>query len=202
MASISIQTSHHTCHICLRKTAYKMKRLICLLFTLIVIRTIQAQSETDSGLLSHTEFSQTKDLGGFILDMGTMLNIESLIVRPPMSLNLPLEGDWATSTNFSFRPFYQFKPSIRYMGPSSTYYSTLYPSIGNGPLNWQSTSFTLNNGIRINTYGEYDSDGYKRYNPSALPWEKNNFNAAFEIKSPNGKFGFKVEVHHGRNYPY
>ena len=186
----------------LMKTMNRMKRLTCLLFTLIVILTTQAQSETGSGLPPHTASSQTKDFGGFILDMGTMLNMESLTVQPPMLLNLPLGSDWDISTNFSFRPFYQFKPSIRYMGPSSTYYSALYPSIGNGVLNWQSASFTLNNGIRINTYGEYDSDGYKRYNPSALPWEKNNFNAAFEIKSPNGKFGFKVEVHHGRNYPY
>ena len=56
--------------------------------------------------------------------------------------------------------------------------------------------------MRINTYGEYNADGYKVYNPAAMPWEKNNFNAAFEIKSANGNFGIKVEMHGGRNNPY
>lgn len=35
---------------------------------------------------------------------------------------------------------------------------------------------------------------------SALPWQKNNFNAGFEMKSSNGSFGIKVEVHGGRGY--
>ena len=49
---------------------------------------------------------------------------------------------------------------------------------------------------------EYDADGNKVYNPSALPWQRNNFNAAFEMRSANGNFGIKVEVHGGRNNPY
>jgi hypothetical protein len=33
-----------------------------------------------------------------------------------------------------------------------------------------------------------------------MPWQRNNFNAAFEMKSANGKFGIKVEVNAGRGY--
>ena len=45
--------------------------------------------------------------------------------------------------------------------------------------------------MRIHTYGEYDKDGWKVPNPSALPWEKNNFKGAFELKSANGSFGIR-----------
>jgi hypothetical protein len=56
--------------------------------------------------------------------------------------------------------------------------------------------------MRINLYGEYNADGHKVYNPSAFPWERNQLHSAFEMKSANGSFGIKVEVHGGRNYPY
>ena len=36
---------------------------------------------------------------------------------------------------------------------------------------------------------------------SALPWEKNTFKGAFELKSANGAFGIRIEVQQGRN-PY
>ena len=62
--------------------------------------------------------------------------------------------------------------------------------------------FTLKNGMRIHTYGEYDKDGWKVPNPSALPWEKNNFKGAFELKSANGAFGIRIEVQQGRHVPY
>ena len=57
-------------------------------------------------------------------------------------------------------------------------------------------SFTLKNGMRIHTYGEYDKDGWKVPNPSALPWEKNNFKGAFELKSANGAFDIRIEGAH------
>ena len=44
------------------------------------------------------------------------------------------------------------------------------------------STFKLKNGLHITTYGEYDADGNKVRNPSALPWERNNFNGAFEMK--------------------
>ena len=67
--------------------------------------------------------------------------------------------------------------------------------------NLQMGSFKLKNGMRINTYGEYNADGYRVPNRSALPWERNAFKGAFELKSANGSFGIRIEVQQGRN-PY
>ncbi len=36
--------------------------------------------------------------------------------------------------------------------------------------------------MRINTYGEYNADGYRVPNRSALPWERNAFKGAFGIE--------------------
>ena len=59
-------------------------------------------------------------------------------------------------------------------------------------------SFKLKNGMRLNTYGEYNADGKKVPNPAAMPWEKNNFKGAFEMKSSDGNFGIRIEVQQGR----
>ena len=48
---------------------------------------------------------------------------------------------------------------------------------------------------------KYDADGRRVYNPSALPWERNNFKGAFEMKSENG-FGFRIEVQQGNDRPF
>lgn len=56
--------------------------------------------------------------------------------------------------------------------------------------------------MEINTYGDYDKDGWKVPNRSAMPWEKNNFRGAFELKSSNGNFGIRIEVQQGRNGLY
>ena len=182
-----------------------MRKLIYILLMLFPALSVQAQSEGGNSL--HHE-SQVKDFGGFILDMGTMLNTESLVVSAPFpSLNYlaPL-GEYAP---FQVNPdAFRLNPNIVYMGgaavgPSfSSVLSPLYMGSGSGMVNWQGASYKLNNGMRINLYGEYDADGHKVYNPSALPWQRNNFNAAFEMKSANGNFGIKLEVHGGRNNPY
>ena len=57
-------------------------------------------------------------------------------------------------------------------------------------------------GMRINTYGDYNKDGWRVPNRSAMPWERNNFRGAFELKSANGNFGIRIEVQQGRNTPY
>ena len=51
-------------------------------------------------------------------------------------------------------------------------------------------------------YGEYDKDGWRVPNPSALPWQKNNFKGAFELKSQDGSFGIRIEVQKGRENPF
>lgn len=162
------------------------------------------------GLTSHAqETIKGKDFGGFILDMGSMLNAESLVVSPLMLTTLSYLAPFPELTPYQLNPdAFKLNPNITFMGGSditparSSILSLLYHGIGSGMVNWQGASYKLNNGMRINLYGEYDADGYKVYNPSALPWQRNNFNAAFEMKSANGNFGIRVEVHGGRNNPY
>lgn len=171
-----------------------MKRLVYTLLLLIGCLNSYAQTEIGNELDNHI---QIKDFSGFILDMGTMLNAESLVVTPLSFPTLDYMPSLAESNSYLLNP-----EAIR-ITPFLT--STL-PSFSNGMgknrINWQGATYKLNNGVRINLYGEYNADGYKVYNPSALPWEHNNFNAAFEMKSANGNFGIKVEVHGGRNILY
>ena len=180
-----------------------MRKLIYIFLILFPALSVHAQSE--EGKVMHHE-SQVKNFGGFILDMGTMLNTESLVLSAPfpsLDFLLPLNEE----TPYRINPeAFRLNPNITYMGgtaintSSAFTFSPFYS--GSGMMNWQGASYKLNNGMRINLYGEYNSDGYKVYNPSALPWQRNNFNAAFEMKSANGNFGIKVEVHGGRNNPY
>ena len=183
-----------------------MRRLIYIFLMLFPALAVHAQSERGKAL--HPD-SQVKDFGGFILDMGSMLNAESLVVSAPFLPSLSYLAPLDDVASYQLNPdAFKLNPNITYMGgtainPSRTsILSLLYTGIGSGMVNWQGTSFKMNNGMRINLYGEYDADGYKVYNPSALPWQRNNFNAAFEMKSANGNFGIKVEVHGGRNNPY
>lgn len=55
--------------------------------------------------------------------------------------------------------------------------------LSSSPQFMQMGSFKLKNGMRINTYGDYDKDGWRVPNRSAMPWERNNFRGAFELKS-------------------
>ena len=153
------------------------------------------------------ESVQVKDFGGFILDMGSMLNAESLVVSPMLFPTLNHLPSFSETTPYQLNPeAFKLNPNVTYMGgtnlSTTPMYSLIYNGVGSGMVNWQGASYKLNNGTRINLYGEYDADGRKVYNPSAMPWERNNFNAAFEMKSANGNFGIKVEVHGGRNNPY
>ena len=186
-------------YLCSIKKKMNMKRLIYIF--LLVFGTLVSQAQ---------ESLPVKDFDGFILDMGTMLNAESLILLPPPMLNtLPFEWDEMEVSPYKLNPdAFKLTSNVTYMGGSditnsrTSILSLLYNGVGSGMVNWQGTSYKLNNGMRINLHGEYDSNGRKVYNPSAMPWEKNNFNAAFEMKSANGNFGIKVEVHGGRNNPY
>ena len=72
--------------------------------------------------------------------------------------------------------------------------------LSSSPQFMQMGTFKLKNGW--NTYGDYDKDGWKVPNRSAMPWEKNNFRGAFELKSSNGNFGIRIEVQQGRNGLY
>ena len=178
------------------KTTLLMKKtrlLLCFLFY-----TTFAFAQTEKG--------GTKDFGGFMLDMGAMLETSGtgFSFLPPtlnFDLELPQEGMLKLNPDAFTLPSTATYSSGYTLSPYSIY-SYLYPHAGGAGLSLQGATYRLGNGMKFSTYGEYDADGNKVNNPHKLPWEKNNFNAAFELKSANGKFGIRLEVKQGRNYLY
>lgn len=176
---------------------------IALLFCLLTIR-VSAQSEIPADSVRSMNMPATKEFDGFLLDMNLMKMAAPQMPKP--TLNIP-----DASRDYSF--LFRLDPNVTYsqgyshifsLGSSSIYSMNPFglSSFGASSQNLQMGSFRLKNGMRINTYGEYDKDGWKVPNPSALPWEKNNFRGAFELKSANGSFGIRIEVQQGRNVPY
>ena len=179
-----------------------MKRLITIFLAVFVATMVNAQTENEVTTLSDLETQRYKNFDGFLLDMGSMLDLPSYFAPPtltyrPFDAMMPSVGLQVNSDAIRINPNITYKGGVPQLSLLRSFYSLYGYSSGN--VNWQGASFKLNNGLRINTYGEYNADGYKVYNPAAMPWERNDFNAAFEFKSADGKFGIMFEVHGGRN---
>lgn len=177
----------------------KMKKLILFLSLTLSVGFVFAQSEVPSDSIHRVPSTNIKEFGVFLLDMGLM-NVTPPKL-PKFSLDIP---DMSKDYNQIFR----LNTDAIY---SQGFTSTFSPSFSNFGYGWglfaspqfmQMGSFKLKNGMRINTYGDYDKDGWKIPNRSAMPWEKNNFRGAFELKSANGNFGIRIEVQQGRNSLY
>ena len=191
-----------------------MKRFVLLTLLFLASATVlRAQSEVNTDTLVLSPSTETvlpstvKNYGGFLLDM----NLTSQTERPSLSsfkLEVP---DASKDYNWIFR----LDPNVTYSSglsnmfslSGSPYFSSnpfgiMGFGFGNTTDNLQMGSFRLKNGWRLNTYGEYDKDGWRVPNPSALPWQKNNFKGAFELKSQNGSFGIRIEVQKGRENPF
>lgn len=159
-----------------------------------------AQSEVaaDSLPVISLDGSRYKSFDGFLLDMDAMLVAPPPLIPPQLTYQPYRASEMLPDYNERFRP-----------GSSITYDRVTYTSgtLGFGslytgmPTTLQSATFRLNNGLRITTYGEYDAQGRKVKNYQALPWERNNFKGAFEVKSANGNFGIRLEVQRGRTFP-
>lgn len=200
-----------------------MKRIFFCIITLLAgIATAGAQNEVPADTLQSKSISEgipperaplsdgilpsdVKNYDGFLLDMGLMK-----MAAPPRLPKFTLEIPDASK---DYNRLFQLNPNVTYSQGLSNIFSLsnsrFYSSNPFGLTGfWGSTdnlqmgSFTLKNGMRINTYGEYNKDGWKVPNPSALPWEKNNFKGAFEMKSANGAFGIRIEVQQGRNQAF
>lgn len=178
------------------------RTLLCLLVLLTSALSVHAQevpTDTINGLPA-----TVKNYDGFLLDMGLM-NL-SAPTLPRFTLEVP-DASKDYSSLFRLNPNESY--SQGFYNPFSLNNSTYYSSnpfgltgFGNAADNLQMGSFRLKNGMRLNTYGQYDKDGWRVPNPSALPWEKNNFKGAFELKSANGAFGIRIEVQQGKHVPY
>lgn len=182
-------------------TFTKMKKLILFLSLILSVGIASAQSELPSDSIRRAPASNVKEFGGFLLDMGLMN------VAPP---KLPRIGLDMPDMNKDYNQIFRMNPDVTYSQGFTNVFSPSFSDFGYGygwglsssPQFMQMGSFKLKNGMRINTYGDYDKDGWKVPNRSALPWQKNNFRGAFELKSANGNFGIRIEVQQGRNAPF
>jgi hypothetical protein len=189
-------------YLCRKSTFTKMKKLILFLSLALSVGFASAQSEIPSDSIRRAPSANVKEFGGFLLDMGLM-NVTAPQL-PKFDLSMP---DLSKDYNQIFR----FNTDATYtQGFTDAFSSSSFSGFGYGygwglsssPQFMQMGSFKLKNGMRINTYGDYDKDGWRVPNRSAMPWEKNNFRGAFELKSANGNFGIRIEVQQGRNVPY
>lgn len=192
--------------------------LFCIILLLAGISAARAQSAQPADTIPPTTasaesapdaidieaLSGVKSYDGFLLDIGLM-NL-SAPTLPRFTLEVP-------NASKDYNSLFRLNPNTVYsQGLSNTFLpgsSTVYgmnpfglTGFWSSPQNLQMGSFTLKNGMRIHTYGEYDKDGWRVPNPSALPWERNNFKGAFELKSANGAFGIRIEVQQGNRTPF
>ncbi|NDV82897.1 occludin [Bacteroides sp. 51] len=172
-----------------------MRKLIFILTLLAGTFRLSAQNEVTTDSIQTPPAYNIKPFGDFMLDM-------TLFTAPKIpSFSTNLLGPDATKDY-----------SLLFMLPlqmvlSKTHVYNSYSSFGIGVFptsNYlQSATFQLNDNMRLSTYGQYTLDGKRIPNPSALPWEKNNFMGGMELKF-NKNFGIRIEVQQGRNpmYPY
>ena len=97
-------------YLCAEHNNRMMKRI----FTILLIFTsIQLHAQTE-GIQISFDGPSRKDFGGYILDMGTMLNAESLTVPislPSLSLLAPMEN----VSPYSYNPeVFRIDPNITY----------------------------------------------------------------------------------------
>ena len=182
-----------------------MKRIVLLTLFLTGAILLHAQSEVKADTLdvppapaadagSSLLPSTVKSYGGFLLNMGAM----NLPERPSLSNFKLTVPDASKDYSFLLRP----QTDAIYSQSTWPMFASPYYGFWGTPTTLQMRSVRLKNGWMLNTYGEYDADGRRVPNPSALPWQRNNFKGAFELKSQDGSFGIRVEVQRGRENPF
>ena len=178
-----------------------MRKLILFLSLILSVGFASAQSEVPSDSIRRAPSSNIKEFGGFLLDMGLM-NVAPPKL-PKFSLDVP-------DVSKDYNQIFRLNTDATYTQGFTDAFSSPFSGFGYGygwglsssPQFMQMGTFKLKNGWKINTYGDYDKDGWKVPNRSAMPWEKNNFRGAFKLKSSNGNFGIRIEVQQGRNGLY
>ena len=165
-----------------------MRKLILFLSLILSVGFASAQSEVPSDSIRRAPSSNIKEFGGFLLDMGLM-NVAPPKL-PKFSLDVP-------DVSKDYNQIFRLNTDATYTQGFTDAFSSPFSGFGYGygwglsssPQFMQMSTFKLKN-------------GWKVPNRSAMPWEKNNFRGAFELKSSNGNFGIRIEVQQGRNGLY
>ena len=159
--------------------------------------SMYAQSEIPTDTIPFTLNDNYKEYGEFLLDM----SLFSLAPPEVPAVNLKL-----MDASKDYSQIFGLNKNVSYTSVTMTDFGTLSPffsgfnSYGE-TVNMQAKTVTLKNGMRLTTYGQYNSDGYWMPTTGGMPWNRNNFKGGFELKSSNGAFGIKVEVQQGRRDP-
>lgn len=198
---------------------YRDMKRFSVLFSLLTLccGIAFAQTEAAADTLRHTadDIPPTgeqllpdgvKSYDGFLIDLNSLMKLPAQDWEKPFQIVIP---DASKDYNRIFR----LNPDVTYSSglnnmfslSGSPYFSSNpfgLTGFGSTTDNLQMGSFRLKTGWRLNTYGQYDKDGRRVSNPSALPWQQNDFKGAFELKSQNGSFGIRIEVQKGRETPF
>lgn len=198
---------------------YRDMKQFSVLFSLLTLYCgiAFAQTEAAADTLRHTadDIPSTgeqllpdgvKSYDGFLIDLNSLMKLPAQDWEKSFQIVIP---DASKDYNRIFR----LNPDVTYSSglnnmfslSGSPYFSSNpfgLTGFGSTADNLQMGSFRLKNGWRLNTYGQYDKDGWRVSNPSALPWQQNDFKGAFELKSQNGSFGIRIEVQKGRETPF
>ncbi len=158
-----------------------------------------AQREVKSDTLRRTPPPAVIDMGGFLIDM---------TLADPTIVPVTAKPSWLFPVRQTkdYNRIFGLNPDVTYTQGSSRVFHAA-PLYGGGGFSSTSThlqmgSFRLKNGMQLNTYGNYNAEGWRMPDRSALPWDRNRFRGAFELKSGNGAFGIRVEVQQGRTTPF
>ena len=176
-----------------------MKKVTLLILLLTVSCVLHAQSETPS--LERDSLNTNMLLSPEVIKLknGFLLNL-SLMHRPAPTLpSFKLEIPDASK---DYGRIFRLDPAVTYSLETTQFGWDTYGFFGSTPTTLQAGSFRLKNGMRLNTYGQYNKEGWRVPDPSALPWQRDNFKGAFELKSQDGSFGIRIEVEQGRKSPF
>ena len=149
-----------------------MKKLVLSSSMFLIAATTFAQSEVVTDSIPPISLDGYKNFNGFMLDMGSMIVAPPPLIAPQLYYQ-PYNNNTIANYNEIFRP----NMNIIYdRGSYNHVFTPMYPGMGiygfgtmSMPPTLQSATFKLKNGLHITTYGEYDADGNKVRNPSALP---------------------------------
>ena len=165
-----------------------MRKLILFLSLILSVGFASAQSEVPSDSIRRAPSSNIKEFGGFLLDMGLM-NVAPPKL-PKFSLDVP-------DVSKDYNQIFRLNTDATYTQGFTDAFSSPFSGFGYG-YGWG-----LSSSPQFMQMGTFKlKNGWKVPNRSAMPWEKNNFRGAFELKSSNGNFGIRIEVQQGRNCLY